>query len=269
MADPVRPAGWMVRFWFVDQDLFEVDPVRYQHALGEIGLTAYRQTVAAREHEDTFALQYARERLAVLDGDTDRIVALLGGDLTRPHQFAQVAEAMAELGRDKDVLVWCERGIAETQGWQTPRAVRPGVRDARQVWAAARGASPAPLPSMNGCPHSRAITPSDGRPRRSTPGRSNTTPPAPPCANPQARSKRRDGRRRPPGVQPTDRHTPRTTSPAPDPNHDARQCRPALSPSRRPRGTKLPGQSSLAAPRHFERAGAQTGRRSLPLHASS
>ena len=50
-----------------------------------------------------------------------RIVALLGGDLTRPHQFVQVAEAMAELGRDKDVLAWCERGIAETQGWQTPR----------------------------------------------------------------------------------------------------------------------------------------------------
>jgi len=91
MADPVRLAGWMVRFWFVDQDLLEVDPVRYQHALGEIGLTAYRQTVAAREHEDTFAIQYACERLAVLDGDTDRIVALLGGDLTRPHQFAQVA----------------------------------------------------------------------------------------------------------------------------------------------------------------------------------
>jgi uncharacterized Zn finger protein len=117
----VRLAAWMVRFWFVDQDLFEVDPVRYQHALGEAGLTAYRQAVAARGHEDTFALQYVRERLAVLDGDTERIVALLGGDLTRPHQFVQVAEAMAELGREDEVLAWCERGIAETQGWQTAR----------------------------------------------------------------------------------------------------------------------------------------------------
>jgi hypothetical protein len=26
---------------------------------------------------------------------------------------------MAELGRDDDVLAWAERGIAETQGWQT------------------------------------------------------------------------------------------------------------------------------------------------------
>ena len=121
VADPVRLATWMVRFWFVDQDLFEVDPVRYQHALGDAGLTAYRQAVAARDHEDTFAVQYVRERLAVLDGDTERIVALLGGDLTRPHQFVQVAEAMAELGREDDVLAWCERGIAETQGWQTAR----------------------------------------------------------------------------------------------------------------------------------------------------
>jgi hypothetical protein len=121
VADPVRLAGWMVRFWFVDQDLFEVDPVRYQHALGDSGLTAYRQAVAAREHEDTFSVRYVRERLAVLDGDTERIVALLGGDLTRPHQFVQVAEAMAELGREDDVLARCERGIADTQGWQTAR----------------------------------------------------------------------------------------------------------------------------------------------------
>jgi hypothetical protein len=120
-ADPVRLAGWMVRFWFVDQDLFEVDPVSYQGALGEVGVAAYRQAVAAREHEDTFAVRYARERLAVLDGDTEKIVALLGGDLTSPHQFVQVAEAMAELGREDDVLVWCERGIAETRGWQTAR----------------------------------------------------------------------------------------------------------------------------------------------------
>ena len=38
MVDPVKLAAWMVRFWFVDQDLFEVDPVRYQKALGEEGL---------------------------------------------------------------------------------------------------------------------------------------------------------------------------------------------------------------------------------------
>jgi uncharacterized Zn finger protein len=45
-------------------------------------------------------------------------VRLLGGELTSPYQFIRVAEAMAELGRDDDVLDWAKRGIAETSGWQ-------------------------------------------------------------------------------------------------------------------------------------------------------
>ena len=44
---------------------------------------------------------------------------LLGGDLSTPHGFVRVAEAMAELGRDDDTLAWTARGIAETHGWQT------------------------------------------------------------------------------------------------------------------------------------------------------
>ena len=123
VADPVRLAAWMVRFWFVDQDLFEVetdsDTTRWRLARRESLPTGGAWPRASKE--DTFAVRYARERLAILDGDTEKIVALLGGDLTTPHQFVQVAEAMAELGREDDVLVWCERGIAETRGWQTGR----------------------------------------------------------------------------------------------------------------------------------------------------
>jgi len=59
-----------------------------------------------REDEDSFAARYARERLAVLDGDTEAIVELLGGDLSAPHQFVRVAEAMA--------------------GWTAMRTFRPG-----------------------------------------------------------------------------------------------------------------------------------------------
>ena len=46
---------------------------------------------------------------------------LLGGDLSRPYQFIQVAEAMEELGRDDLVLDWALRGISETAGWQVAR----------------------------------------------------------------------------------------------------------------------------------------------------
>ncbi len=119
VADPVKLARWMIRFRFVDQDFFEADPVRYRAALGEVGLAEFRNLLAAQTDQDGFAARYARERLAVLDGDSAEIVALLGGDLSRPHQFIRVAEAMVELGRDEEAIVWARRGIEQTAGWQT------------------------------------------------------------------------------------------------------------------------------------------------------
>ncbi len=122
VADPVKLAAWMVRFSCEDQDFFEVDPVRYAGALGERGLALYRRAIEEREDGGrVFAVRWARERLAVLDGDEEAIVALLGGDLSSPHQFIQVCEAMAELGRDEEVLLWAKRGIAETDGWQVEK----------------------------------------------------------------------------------------------------------------------------------------------------
>ncbi len=119
VANPVKLAAWMVRFSCDDQDFFEVDPVRYAGALGERGLPIYRRAIEAREDgERVFAVRWARERLAVLDGDEDAIVALLGGDLSAPHQFIRVCEAMSELGREDEVLLWAGRGITETDGWQ-------------------------------------------------------------------------------------------------------------------------------------------------------
>jgi hypothetical protein len=120
-ADPIRLARWMVRFGYDDQDFFEVDPVRYADALGELGLAAYRGEVKQRIEAgdgDSFAAKYSQERLAVVDGDTEAIVHLLAGDLSKPYQFIRVAEAMAELRRDDDVLSWATRGIAESSGWQ-------------------------------------------------------------------------------------------------------------------------------------------------------
>jgi hypothetical protein len=119
VADPVKLAAWMVRFVCEDQDFFQVDPVRYAGALGERGLLAYRCAIEERDDgERLFAVRWAHERLAVLDGDEQAIVALLGGDLSAPHQFIRVCEAMADLGRDEEVLLWARRGIAETGGWQ-------------------------------------------------------------------------------------------------------------------------------------------------------
>ncbi|MGI8430547.1 MAG: hypothetical protein ACR2OB_14875 [Solirubrobacteraceae bacterium] len=121
VADPVKLANWMIRFRFVDQDFFEPDPVRYRDALGETGLAAYRAAVEAHSDQDAFAVRYARERLAILDRDRERIVELLGGDLSAAHQFLAVAEAMVELDLPEEALAWATRGIAQTRGWQTDR----------------------------------------------------------------------------------------------------------------------------------------------------
>lgn len=121
VAAPVKLAAWMIRFRFVDQGFFEVDPVCYASALREDGIAAYRQAVAAHPSDDSFAANDARERLAILDGDIDAIVKLPGGDLGTPYRFVRIAEAMAELGRDDDTLAWTARGIAETHGWQTAK----------------------------------------------------------------------------------------------------------------------------------------------------
>ena len=138
VADPVKLARWMVRFTVDDQDFFVLDPKRYSGALGETGLAVYRKEIDRRRRggEQPFALRYVDERLAVLDGDTDKIIRLLGGDLTSPYQFIQVTEAMVELGRDDDALAWAQRGIAETDGWQVAQLydLAAGVyarRDAR------------------------------------------------------------------------------------------------------------------------------------------
>ncbi|MGH8776998.1 MAG: hypothetical protein ACRDWI_18240 [Jiangellaceae bacterium] len=139
VADPTALANWMVRFAFEDQDFFEVDPVAYADALGERGLAVYRREVARRSDPadapadnsptlrdlyggfPSFAAKYAAERLAVIDRDVDRLVELLGGDLSAPHQFFRVAEAMVELGQVEDALGWARRGIADTNGWQVAK----------------------------------------------------------------------------------------------------------------------------------------------------
>ena len=120
VADPKALAKWMIRFSFDDQDFFNPDPVRYAAALGDSGLAVVRREVDERmaAPDPDFAVRYVQERLAILDGDVDRVVELLGGDLDRPYDFIRVAEAMLELDRPDDALAWARRGIDSVTGWQ-------------------------------------------------------------------------------------------------------------------------------------------------------
>lgn len=104
--------------------------------LGDKGIAVYRQEVAKRSGSGepnvdssearrslyggfpSFAAKYAAERLAIIDRDVDLLVRLRGGDLTLPHQFQAVAEAMIELDEPVEALAWARRGITETSGRQ-------------------------------------------------------------------------------------------------------------------------------------------------------
>lgn len=120
VADPVALAKWMVKFRFDEQDFFEVDPVRYAAALGERGIAAYRSAVEGRPAtaEDLYAATYAAQRLAILDGDVERVVALYGGDLSNSHRYLNVAIAMMEMLRPDDAVAWARRGIDAAHDWQ-------------------------------------------------------------------------------------------------------------------------------------------------------
>ena len=129
VADPAALAKWMVRFTFEDQDFFNVDPVRYRAALGDDGLATYRREVTKRADKvddaeparRPYAVDYATQRLAILDRDIDTLVALLGQDLSNAYQFQRVAEAMLELDDPDAALEWARRGIVETSGWQVAK----------------------------------------------------------------------------------------------------------------------------------------------------
>ena len=134
VAEPKALARWMVKFGFDDQDFFTIDPVLYAPALGDKGMAVYRNAVAERSAQGRlpFAVKHATERLAVLDGDVEAIVSLLGQDLTSPHQYTRVAEAMLELERPDDALAWAQRGIEATSGWQVKHLydIAAGVHEA-------------------------------------------------------------------------------------------------------------------------------------------
>ena len=143
VAEPKALARWMIKFGFDDQDFFTIDPVTYAPALGEKDMAVYRTAVAERSAQGRvpFAVKNATERLAVLDGDIEAIVSLLGQDLTSPHQYTRVAEAMLELERPEDALQWAERGIEATSGWQVKHLydIAAGVHEVNGDRAAVLG----------------------------------------------------------------------------------------------------------------------------------
>lgn len=149
--DPRRLGVRLVEFelktdweWFLDA------PQRYRDVLGEDGLLAYRsrldrewETLPQLDPEPRRFLHsfdgrrttitYLRESLARADGSLDELVAVLARDRSSPFRFCMIADELEEGGREREALVWLERGLAAFPPAGDPqlrsRAVRAYLRD--------------------------------------------------------------------------------------------------------------------------------------------
>lgn len=122
--DPGRLARWLIKNTFDDAMFLEPDVVRYASALGEGGLATYRRELDERLEAtpESPSGQEARRRLAVLDGDIDTIVELVGRDLSSVVHYDALVAALLEAGHEDAALQYALDGThAGTSGQRTPR----------------------------------------------------------------------------------------------------------------------------------------------------
>lgn len=129
-----RLARWLHRFAFSDQqDFFEVDVDRYADALGDDGVAEYRRLVDASARtagEHDFSVRYARGRLAILDRDPERIVAVIGEGLGNQHLVLRVVEALDEAGLPDLAVQHAEGGLSLAHSPHAAALVQRLVDDA-------------------------------------------------------------------------------------------------------------------------------------------
>lgn len=136
----LRLVDWLIAFQFDGkQDFFEIDPVAYAPALGDLGLQRYRDQLerlrdelasepgeregrAAPGGHTRFALDWNARRLAVLDRDVDAIIATHARDRTVPRWLHDTAEALAEIDRPDLAIEWAKRATDHGDGHQSLQA---------------------------------------------------------------------------------------------------------------------------------------------------
>lgn len=108
-----------------DWDIFIDSVEKYADVLGDDGIAEIRRLAEERwaelppppkpgEYERTagaFHLTRMMAKLAEQAGDIDAQVAVMSRDLSSPYQYLEIAEMLAERGRDDEALAWAERGL--------------------------------------------------------------------------------------------------------------------------------------------------------------
>ena len=131
---------WMMKFQFDEEvDYFELDPVAYAPALGEVGMAAYRKRLtdveaklgrrpsederwtASHSHE-WFTLDWNAQRLAVLDHDIDAIIRTHARDRKVAAWLEDTAEAFEEVGEVDLAIDWAKQATDFDRGHQSLKA---------------------------------------------------------------------------------------------------------------------------------------------------
>lgn len=112
-------------------DTFHRAAATYAHVLRRDGLDRYRQLAddawASVDHGDrygaVFRIRQARIGVAIGARDPDELIAVMRDDLRSPHDYLEIVELLAEVGRHDDAIQWAQRGLTEfADRWhQTPK----------------------------------------------------------------------------------------------------------------------------------------------------
>lgn len=129
---------WMMSFQFAnDVDYFELDPVAYAPALGEVGMARYRRRLATLEEglgprptdrwasgfsHEWFTLDWNAQRLAVLDHDIDAIIRTHARDRRVAAWLQDTAEAFEEIGEIDLAIDWAKQATDFDRGHQSLKA---------------------------------------------------------------------------------------------------------------------------------------------------
>ncbi|MEH0422769.1 SWIM zinc finger family protein [Streptomyces sp. B21-083] len=115
--DPEELARWLVGHVLGDfDDLTGVDPLDYEDALGERGMTLLRRLAAEawRGKRTGWAEKHLMERLAKAGGDVDAVIAVHAADLAENgHTHLVIARELDTAGRTDEALSWAERGMRD------------------------------------------------------------------------------------------------------------------------------------------------------------
>lgn len=124
---PVVAPDWMITFQFNgDVDYFELDPIAYAPALGDIGMKAYRARLdavramlapepteadrwSAPDRRERWVLEWNDRRLAVHDRDIDAIVRTHARDRRVAAWLQDAAKAFDEIGEINLAIDWARQ----------------------------------------------------------------------------------------------------------------------------------------------------------------